>query len=39
MAIQDLKFTEAEFVGEDISSLPDQVVGQAAFLKAKFDNI
>lgn len=39
MAIQDLKFTESEFVGEDISSLPNQVVGQAEFLKAKFDNI
>jgi hypothetical protein len=39
MAVEDLKFTEAEFVNEDISSLPDRVVGQAAFLKSKFDNI
>ena len=39
MAITDLKFTEGEFVNNDISSLPNQVTGQAAFLKAKFDNI
>lgn len=39
MAITDLKFTESEFVNNDISSLPNQVVGQADFLKAKLDNI
>lgn len=39
MAIEDLKFTQSEFVDQDIESLPDKVVGQAAWLKQKFDNI
>lgn len=37
--IMDLKFTESEFADQDISSLPNKVTGQAAWLKAKFDNI
>lgn len=37
--ITDLKFTESEFSDQDISSLPNQVVGKASWIKAKFDNI
>ena len=33
MAFQDLKFSGSDFVNQDISSLPDKVTGQAAFLK------
>ena len=39
MAFSDLKFEEADFVGEDVASLPDQVASQAAFLKARMDNV
>ena len=39
MALETLKFTASEFVDEDIASLPDQVLGRASWLKAKFDNI
>lgn len=39
MAIQDLKFKESDFVGKDVSSLPDQIEGQAEFVKARIDNV
>lgn len=39
MAIQDLKFKESDFVGKDVSSLPDQIEGQAEFIKARIDNV
>lgn len=42
MALDSLKFTEGEFVGKDISSLPDAPSASgitAAELKARFDQI
>jgi hypothetical protein len=39
MALIDLKFEESDFVDQDVSSLPDQVASQAAFLKARIDNV
>lgn len=39
MKFKDLKFKSGDFAGQDISSLPDRVVGNAAILKRRFDNI
>ena len=39
MALVDLKFKESDFVGQDISSLPNQVRGQAEFAKGRMDNV
>lgn len=39
MGINTLKFKESDLVGKTISELPDQVTGQAAMLKARFDEI
>ncbi len=42
MAIQNLKFKEADFIGKDVSSLPDNPSAEgisATQLKARFDNI
>ena len=39
MALEDLKFKESDFVGQDVSSLPNQVRGQAEFVKGRMDNI
>lgn len=39
MSFSDLKFAQTDFNGQDVASLPDQVIGQAEMLKARFDNI
>jgi hypothetical protein len=39
MAFSDLKFYDVDFTDQDVSSLPDQVFGQAAMVKARIDNI
>lgn len=39
MDFKSLKFNETDFIGKDISSLPDRVVGKAEYLKKMFDNI
>lgn len=39
MALSDLKFSSADFAGQDISSLPDKPQLTAAELKARFDNV
>ncbi|MEA5004321.1 MAG: hypothetical protein VB081_12610 [Christensenella sp.] len=39
MALVDLKFKESDFVGQDVSSLPNQVRGQAEFVKGRMDNV
>lgn len=39
MEFLDLKFSENDFLGKDVSSLPDRVVGKAEYLKKMFDNV
>lgn len=39
MEFSNLKFNETDFIGKDVSSLPDRVVGRAEYLKKMFDNL
>lgn len=39
MGIENLKFKESDFIGQDVASLPDTISGDAEFLKNRFDNI
>ena len=39
MELNKLKFNESDFIGKDVSSLPDRVVGRSEYLKKMFDNV
>lgn len=39
MDLSKLKFNESDFLGKDVASLPDRVVGRADYLKKMFDNV
>lgn len=39
MDLAKLKFNESDFIGKDVASLPDRVVGRAEYLKKMFDNV
>lgn len=39
MDLSKLKFNESDFIGKDVSSLPNRVVGRADYLKKMFDNV
>ena len=38
-ALTDLKFTDADFENQNVKALPDTINNQAAWLKARFDNV